>query len=243
MNPEAIFGSVAMGKDTSGNFKQSLYGLAVRSVAGGGFTAWHDGELVDVTNLTLDGSENLFYRLPKRRPLKKDVVIRSDNPFSALFVEGVTADGTISGIDPGTGQIQDFRPIRNPIGPHFFVTVVGPERLLQKTDDNQLLPLLLLSRQSAGSNAPDLLTSLLLMRSLGPTESAGGPLGSKALMMMLLAQGNQAGGGGSDPLSLLLALQGSDLFTQENEPAKPEPNNSKESTREHRTEKLEPTTT
>ena len=171
MNAESIFGSVAIGKDTTGNFKQSIYGLAVRSTPDGKFIAWHDDELVDVTDLTFDGTENLIYRLPKKSPTpKKDIIIRSENPFSVMFVEEVLDGGTVKGIDPATGAVQECRPVTNLLHIHFFVTVVGPESLMAKNHDNELLPLLLLGSQGSGANTADPLTTMVLMRSLRSKE-------------------------------------------------------------------------
>jgi hypothetical protein len=212
MNIQSIISSVAIGKDTSGNFKQSMYGLAVRSGPDGKFVARHEGELVDVTDLTFDGTENLVYRLPKKKLTpKKDIIIRSDNPFSVLFVDEV-GGGTVRGIDPATGEVQEYRPVTNLLNTHFFVAAVGPESLLGKdegNDDNELLLLLLLGNQGTGVNTADPLTTLLLMRSLGSKE-----IDSKALMMLLLLRGG-ASGGGNDSLALMLALQGGDLFGEE----------------------------
>ncbi len=213
MNAQSIFGSVSIGKDTSGNFKQSVYGLAVRSGPDGKFIARHNDELVDVTDLTFDGTENLVYRFPKKSPTpKKDIIIRSDNPFSVMFVDEVVGAGTVRGVDPATGEVQEYRPVTNLLNIHFFVTVVGPENLIRKDDDddgNELLSLLLFSGQGTTANAADPLTTFLLMRSLGSKE-----IDSKTLLLLLLLRGG-ATGGGNDPFALMLALQGSDLFAEE----------------------------
>src|SRR5438477_6429913 len=146
MNTESIFGSVAVGKDTSGNFRLSPYGLAVRSAPDGRFVARHKDELVDVTDLTFDGSENFVFRIPKKAPEpKKDIVIRSDSPFSALFVDEVLSDGRVRGTDPATGDVQEYRPVTNLVTQllgtggsrhdlHFFVTVSGRNNLFTKKD-------------------------------------------------------------------------------------------------------------
>jgi hypothetical protein len=210
MNLQSVFGSVAIGKDTSGNFKQSMYGLAVKATADGRFVARHKNELVDVTDLTIDGTENLIYRLPTKKPTpKKDIIIRSDNPFSVLFVEEVLAGGTVKGIDPATGDVQEYRPVTNLLSTNFFVTVVGPDSLLEGKDENELLPFLLLGNQSAGANTSDPLTTLLLMQSLGSKK-----LDNKALMTLMLLRGGTAGGS-NDPLTLMLALRGSNFFQQQ----------------------------
>ena len=213
MNADSIFGSLAIGKDTSGNFRQSIYGLAVRSTANGRFIALHDKKLVDVTELTIDGTENLIYRIPKKRPIpKKDIIVRSDNPFAVMFVEEVLAGGTVKGIDPATGDVEEYHPVTNLLNMHFFVTVSGPASLLANTDSHELLPLLLLSSQAGGTTTADPLTMILLLQGLGSKK-----LDSTVLTTLALLRGGLAGGS-NDPLALILALQGSDLFDQEKAP-------------------------
>ena len=214
MNTQSLFGSVAIGKDTSGNFKQSVYGLAVRSGLQGRYIARRDGELVDVTDLTFDGTENLIYRFPKKHPTpKKDIIIRSDIPFSVLFVEEVSADGKVKGLDPATGEIQEYRPVTNLLNIHFFVAAVGPENLIGGDEDDdakELLPLLLLGNQGTGTQTADPLTTVLLLRSLGSKE-----IDSKVLPMLLLLRGAATGGSSNqgaganpaDPLTSILLLR------------------------------------
>src|SRR5215510_10481394 len=105
MSLDSIFGSVAIGKDTSGNFKLSPYGLAVRSGPDSRFIARRRDELVDVTDITFAGTENLIYRIPKRTPSEEDIIIRSDNPFSVLFVDNADDPARVRGTDPD-GNIQ-----------------------------------------------------------------------------------------------------------------------------------------
>ena len=62
MNLQSLFGNVTLGKDASGNLKQSLRGLAVRASADGKFIARDGDQYVDVTELTIEGGENYVYQ-------------------------------------------------------------------------------------------------------------------------------------------------------------------------------------
>jgi len=222
MNLQSIFGSVAIGKDTSGNFKQSIYGIAVKN-AEGKFIARHSREkghrrsegggdeeenspdFMDVTDLTLDATEGLFYRMPvKMEDLKpNDIIIRSDNPFSVLFVEEVRSD-SVRGFDPSSNQMQTYKPLANMLDIKFLIRIVGPGNLLDDNDSNELLPLLLAGNQGAGGQN-DSLSSLLLLKALG-----SGKTDDKMLRtLMLLGNNNNAG---NNLLPLLLSLKGEGLF-------------------------------
>ena len=208
MTAESIIGSVAIGKDTSGNFKQSFYGLAVRPTPDGPFFARQEDKLVDVTNLTLDGTENLIYRIPKKTVSNKDIIVRSDNPFSVMFVQEFHKDGSVWGIDPATQSVVHYLPVTNPLGVNFFVTVVGPEKLLEENDDNELMRFAILSNQGTAATT-DPLTTIAWMRSLGSKE-----VDNKAFKMAMFSR---LAGGTNDPLAWMVAFQGSDLFEKEKE--------------------------
>jgi len=208
MSLGSIFGSVAIGKDTSGNFKLSPYGLAVRSGPDSRFIARRDDELVDVTDITFAGSENLIYRIPKMTPSEKDIIIRSDNPFSVLFVDKVdNDDGRVEGTDPD-GNIQQVRPVTNLLTQalaersSFFVTVASLDSFLEGGRESSLLSLLLLAGQAGGSNsAADPWRTMLFLQGLGGRE-----LDEKTLALLMLLQGTAAAGT-NDPLTIVLALR------------------------------------
>ena len=208
MSLGSIFGSVAIGKDTSGNFKLSPYGLAVRSGPDSRFIARRDDELVDVTDITFAGTENLIYRIPKMTPSEKDIIIRSDNPFSVLFVDKVdNDDGRVEGTDPD-GNIQQVRPVTNLLTQalaersSFFVTVASLDSFLEGGRESSLLSLLLLAGQAGGSNsAADPWRTMLFLQGLGGRE-----LDEKTLALLMLLQGTAAAGT-NDPLTIVLALR------------------------------------
>jgi hypothetical protein len=127
MNLNSILNGVSIGKDTSGNFKLSLEGLAVRT-SDGKFLAVKKDRLLDVSELTLDGADGFVYRLPvqKRDVERGDLIITSENPFSVVFVDGVENDGSVKGVDPGTHERVEYIPPTNVlVDVHLYVKVVS----------------------------------------------------------------------------------------------------------------------
>jgi len=206
MYTQSILGSVTLGKDTTGNFKQSIYGLAVRATTDGKFIARHKNKYMDVTTGTIDGTDNLVYRLPVKMPKPGDIIIRADDPFSVLFVEKIDDTGNVTGFDPSTEDIVEYRPVTNMFNLNFFIKVVGPDNLLGGKNSDDLLPLMLLSGQGAAGNSNDSLSTLLLMKSFGK-ESLDDD--DSMLPFLLLSSQKNAG---IDPLALMLALKGSKHF-------------------------------
>ncbi len=203
MDIQSLFGSIAIGKDTSLNFKYGIYGIAVK-VGDSKFISRYRGNLVDVTNLTFDGTEQLIYRIPVKKLSPKDIIIRSDNPFSVLFVEEISDHGVIHGIDPSNGEYVEYKNPKNPLGINFFIKVVGPNNLTGKQGFDSLLPLLFLSGQSnTGSN--DALSSYLIMQNLFHDQSI-----EKSLLPLLLMS-NQGSGNNSSAM-MLLALKDGNIF-------------------------------
>src|SRR5438094_5242892 len=94
MDFESLLGGVKLGKDTSGNFKVSLAGVAVRPAPGAKFVALEEDRLVEVDDVTLDGGDSYIYRIPTEKVEKGDLIVRSENPFSVIFVGEVKEDGS-----------------------------------------------------------------------------------------------------------------------------------------------------
>src|SRR5262245_13946129 len=105
--------SPAIGKDTSGNFKFSIKGLAVRGGPDGKFIAREGDQFVDVTDLTFDGGENYIWRVPAEELKAGDIIIKSDNPFSALIVTKSNHGAHIEGFDPATSTCVEYCPPTN----------------------------------------------------------------------------------------------------------------------------------
>ena len=199
MNIKSIFGGAAIGKDMSGNFKLSFKGLAVRT-GDHNYVAKDGGHLIDVTDLTLDGTESFVYRLPVQSVECGDVIIMSETPFKVMFVQEVHEDGQkLLGSVAQTGTIESWSPATNLFNFQFFVKVVS---LLDgfggDISTNNLLPLLLLGDRGTGSKSDDSLTTLLMLQTLG-----GKALEGNSLLPLLLLTGNK-----SDGLETLLLLQG-----------------------------------
>lgn len=198
MDMQTLLGGVALGKDTSGNFKPSMKGLAVRRPDGKFYV--HDGQqMLDVNDLTLDGADNYIYRLPVQSVKQGDLIITSDSPFSILYVQDVSKEGQLSGLNPYTNTVEQYIPPANLLNIHFFVKVVSLlDGLAGDRESDNLLPLLLLSNKSN-----DGLTPLLLMQALGGTS-----LESKNLLPLLLLLGNKNDSSKTgDSLTTLLLLQ------------------------------------
>jgi hypothetical protein len=67
MNVQSVLGGIAIGRDHSGNFRPSLRGVAV-CIDKNRFVALDNGQLLDVTPLTLDGADDTVYRVPIKDP-------------------------------------------------------------------------------------------------------------------------------------------------------------------------------
>src|SRR5258708_5651549 len=161
MNIGSILNGISIGKDTSGNFKLTPEGLAVRTTADGKFFVNKKDRLLDVSDLTFDGAENYVYRLPVQRDDVKagDLIITSENPFGVLFVHSVHNDGGVKGLDPGIRQEIEYVPPTNVIvDVQLYVKVVSLlDGLVLGTGSDALLPLLLLGSQGGSANPDDTL--------------------------------------------------------------------------------------
>jgi hypothetical protein len=195
MNLQSIFGGIAIGKDLTGNFRQSLKGLAVRRTDDKFVTL--DGDFpIEISDFTFDGTEQYVYRLPVQNVKPGDIVITSESPLKVLFVREVEPNGRLVGLDPCGIEI-NYTPTTNLFNMRFFVTVVSILDGLSESvggGAEGLLPLLLLSNKG-GSRDTDNLTTLLMLQTLG-----GSSLGNNNLLPLLLLNG------GSDALETMLLL-------------------------------------
>lgn len=194
MDISSIFSGILIGKDTSGNFKPSSEGLAVRTTPDGRFfsmTSDHK-QLLDVTELTLDGGEAYVYRLPiTRKELKPgDLIITSENPFSVLFIEQVHQNGEVRGLDPSTSRIYTYTPKVSLFSeaPLYVKVVSLLDGLDQGAAGEGILSLLLLGNKGDSPNSDNALRTVLLIRALG------GKSADKKLLPLLLLTGNKSEG-------------------------------------------------
>jgi hypothetical protein len=203
MDLKSIFGGVSIGRDTSGNVKPSIKGLAVK-VADGTFVARDGDGFLDVGGFVFDGGEKYVYRLPvsEQQVEPGDLLIMSDSPFQALFVKAMK-DGTIFGLDPTSGSVVEYVPHANMFGLKFFVKAVSLIENLGSGGAAELLPLLLLGDGGGGmtgsGDGDSGLTTLLLLQSLGGGQAADI---NKLLPLLLLLKDNKG-----DSLESLLLLQ------------------------------------
>jgi hypothetical protein len=214
MDIKSVFGGVSIGKDTSGYFKISANGLAVKTLDGKYITYVRDpahankDHLLDVSGLTLDGGDNFIYRIPVTEVERGDLIITSETPFSALFVrDDAKANEKLSGLDPQSNRLVDYVLPTNLFNVRFFVKVFnliqggGLGKLAPggKPLDPNLLQLLLL-----GDKTDDSLALFLLAQGLGGGALAGKALDINSLIPLLLLSDK---GGKSDILTILLLTQ------------------------------------
>jgi len=116
---------VSLGKDTSGNFAHSLYGLGIRTTDGR-YVAKRRGcdELLDVTKLLISSVDPAVYRIPVTELQRDDLVLVSEDPFSVRYIIGWERGGRAVALNPEDGDITDFLPVQHPFL-HCFVRVVS----------------------------------------------------------------------------------------------------------------------
>jgi len=194
MDTVSLLGGISLGVDTSGNFRLSPNGIAVRR--DNRFYALDEGHLIDVTEMSFDST---FVRVPASVASlreKKDVIISSDKPVSALFVLGVT-EGIVDAIDVSASERVEYLPSSNLLlKDRFVVRVAG----LVDSKGADILPLLLLSG-GIGSSGNEVVTQLLLFKALKNKSSE-----ADELLPLLLLRGGQARGG-VEALTQLLLLR------------------------------------
>lgn len=193
MNLTTLTGGVSIGKDDSGDFMLSIAGMAVKT-RDGAYIANGGRQMVDVTDGVIEGSEEYIYRVPASDVGLGDLIITSDAPFSALFVQSIEEEKGIRGIrgiDPRTSRMQAYVQPTNIFNLAFFVKVIGVSDLLTRREDNDLSAILACLLLSGGS------------------QGQGQGLGlDNPLTIVLLSQALSHGHGRDDVLPLLIAMSG-----------------------------------
>jgi hypothetical protein len=201
MDLKSLVGGVSIGRDTSGNIKVSFVGdrpaLAIRS-AGGDFFVREKNGLRNVTDLTVDALEGMVLRLPVSSVQEGDIVILSENPFTAAFVDEVGTSGQVR-VAKTDGSVTDFDPPANLLGQRFYVKATNLMESLGggEGDKNLLLLMLLLGKGDGGTQTDNLLPFLLMQQGQG----GSGPLGNPLLLALLLR------GDKGDSLQTLMLMQ------------------------------------
>ena len=202
MDLKSLFGGVSVGRDTSGNIKVSFVGdklaLAIKSTSGDFFIREKDG-LKNVTDLTVDAFEGMVLRLPVTTVKEGDIIVLSENPFTAAFIDQVETGGSVR-VAKTDGSVTDFEPPANLLGQRFYVKATN---LMESfgtggADKNALLLMLLLGKGDAGTQSDSLLPFLLMQLGAG---GAGGSLNNPLLLALLLRNDK------SDWLQTVLLMQ------------------------------------
>ncbi|WP_157650557.1 hypothetical protein [Burkholderia ubonensis] len=195
-----LFGGVSIGKDTSGNLKLGFtadrVGLAVRSPDGQWYVKDGDG-LRNVTGATVDVSDGWIFRLPVSEVHEGDVVVVSDDPFSAVFVRKVGTEGQLQVLNPAEYSSGEFTQPTNLFGQRYYVKAVSLlDSLGDLGNENSLFFLLMLSRGDTTGKGDNLLPLLMLQKFQGDDEL------DKNVLLALLLQNDQ-----SNALEALLLMQ------------------------------------
>jgi hypothetical protein len=187
MDLKSLFGGVSVGRDTSGNIKVSFVGdkfaLAIRST-GGDFYIREKNGIKNVTDLTVDAFEGMVLRLPVKEVKEGEIVVLSESPFTAAFIDEVGTGGTVR-VAKTDGSVTDFEPPANLLGQRFYVKATNLMESFGSGggDKNLLLLMLLLGKGDSGTQSDSLLPFLLLQ--LGE-DGSGGALTNPLLLALLL---------------------------------------------------------
>src|SRR3569833_761564 len=228
MDLKSFLGGLSVGRGTSGNFKLSFVGdrmeLAVKS-PDGQFYARDGSGLRNVTGATLDAFDGMIVKLPTPQVGKGDVIVVSENPFNAVFVEDVASDGQVRVLNTAiTAQVPYVQP-KNLLGQRLFVKAASLFESLGDDTARFPLPLLLILSSDSSSSQADLLPLLLLSQS----QTNGGSLNSPLLLALLLREGAGQTRDGLETLLLMQAL-GETLGAA---PKKTQPSTSNAGTEKH----------
>jgi hypothetical protein len=202
MNLQSLFGGIAIGRDNSGNFRPSLKGVAVR-IEKNRFVGLDNGELLDVTSFTFDNADDIVYRIPIKDPCGGDLIVISDSPLRAVFVQEVLENGHLKGLDPINSAVIDYAPIANLLKVKFYVKVMSLVDVMGKTDEDKLLLLSLLAKGDGRAGFGENLLPLLLVQ-----LSGGKVLDHDLMRLLLMRSAGTSAGGAAEVLLLQHLVQG-----------------------------------
>jgi hypothetical protein len=202
MNLQSLLGGIAIGRDNSGNFRPSLKGVAVR-IERNRFVGLDNGELLDVTPFTFDNADDIVYRIPIKDPCEGDLIVISDSPLRAVFVQEVLENGHLKGLDPINSAVIDYAPIANLLKVKFYVKVMSLVDVMGKTDEDKLLLLSLLAKGDGRAGFGENLLPLLLVQ-----LSGGKVLDHDLMRLLLMRSAGTSAGGAAEVLLLQHLVQG-----------------------------------
>jgi hypothetical protein len=192
----SIFGE--FGKDTSGNFKLSTMGLAIKD-ASGKFVCYNGKSMVDVMGMVFNVKDVIF-KMPVASVGPKDLIITSGS--TPLYVEEVNDDGSLNCFNPQTSQRVTYVPPDNIMGMKLFTKVISLFDLSQGINPggNPMMPLLMGLISDEGESISD--TSLVL--AMTQMAANGGQAAGAQSMLPLMFLGDHKGNSSDLVKALLL---------------------------------------
>lgn len=203
MDLSSVLNGISIGKDTTGNFRPTLMGLAVRTDDGKFVVREGDGFLEFPAEWVPSGGDGYVFRLPvKLHDVKRhDVIVRSETPMRTMFVEKVDAGSKqIEGLDPASRERITYVPPSNLLlKTELCVKVVSLiDDLPLKGNGSRMLPWLLMTQGAGAASSGDGALSTLLM-----TQALDGGASEQELLPLLL----MSPGSGSDSMQAFLVMQ------------------------------------
>jgi hypothetical protein len=128
------------------------------------------------------------------------LIVISDSPLRAVFVQEVLENGHLKGLDPINSAVIDYAPIANLLKVKFYVKVMSLVDVMGKTDEDKLLLLSLLAKGDGRAGFGENLLPLLLV------QLSGGKVLDHDLMRLLLMRSAGTSAGGAAEVLLLQHL-------------------------------------
>ena len=205
-NDKMKFGNFDFGPCTNDNVRMSMYGIAIKNVAGT-YVSYDaaNGEIIDVDVFNFDGGKYMFKLPVAIKDVKVgDVIIHNRTP---MFVVGFAENtGDLIAVDIRAGEKKTIMPMRNMFHFDFVTKIVSlfdMNGVTQPSSDmpfGNMLPLMMMSDDNKDMDMKDILMMSMLanggnMSNMNPMllyflasdEADGTSMKDKLLPMMLLS--------------------------------------------------------
>ena len=205
-NDKMKFGNFDFGPCANDNVRMSMYGIAIKNVAGT-YVSYDaaSGEIIDVDVFNFDGGKYMFKLPVAIKDVKVgDVIIHNRTP---MFVVGFAENtGDLIAVDIRAGEKKTIMPMRNMFHFDFVTKVVSlfdMNGMTQPSSDmpfGNMLPLMMMSDDNKDMDMKDILMMSMLanggnMSNMNPMllyflafdEADGTSMKDKLLPMMLLS--------------------------------------------------------
>ena len=205
-NDKMKFGNFDFGPCTNDNVRMSMYGIAIKNVAGT-YVSYDaaNGEIIDVDVFNFDGGKYMFKLPVAIKDVKVgDVIIHNRTP---MFVVGFAENtGDLIAVDIRAGEKKTIMPMRNMFHFDFVTKIVSlfdMNGMTQPSSDmpfGNMLPLMMMSDDDKDMDMKDILMMSMLanggnMSNMNPMllyflasdEADGTSMKDKLLPMMLLS--------------------------------------------------------